>query len=314
MLNRKKQPIWITIPEKKNSTKEAILGVDPLQDPDKVNNKVFWGLGFGALLIFTVMLMMPGKVSELLGGDLFDGSFQVIPEDATSQNNPFFGGAGSSATPATPTENTSANDQVTQATSTDQNTSTPSDAEPVQVNLVEESTNQSADQNAPQSTEDVSVIPVESNQNTQTEQDSTLQGMIEKLSAQLDQLKQDSEQKDQQIQSLNELLQQQVLHEAAKPETTSTTTTSPQDTGNYRFNTHTVVVNPRDILAQNNSAPLPSQQMQTGTQTSPSPVMNGALSGLNSQPTTGPMESLMLAFLLSAFGMLAYGIYKRAVS
>ena len=73
-------------------------------------------------------------------------------------------------------------------------------------------------------------------------------------------------------------------------------------------------MNPRDILAQNNSATLPSEQTQVDAQVTDSPVMNGALSDVNSQPTTGPMESMMLAFLLSAFGMLAYGIYKRAVS
>ena len=327
MQNRKKQPIWITIPEKKSSSKESILGGDALQDPDKVNHKTFWALGFGALIIFTAMLMMPGKVSELLQGDLFDGTFQVIPEDATSQGSPFFGGAGSSVSTNSTndqTENTPSAEQGVQTSEQVSNSSnssgdmTSSDAEPVQVDLVGQPDGQTIDQTSGQSAEEVSVIPVETDQNAQTQQDSALQAMIEKLSAQLDQLKQDSEEKDQQIQNLNELLQTQAMHEAAKPDTTSAATSSTsstvQDAGSYRFNTHTVVVNPRDILAQNNSAVLPSEQTQVATQATSSPVMNGALSGVNSQPTTGPMESLMLAFLLSAFGMLAYGIYRRAVS
>jgi len=66
-------------------------------------------------------------------------------------------------------------------------------------------------------------------------------------------------------------------------------------------------------LAQNKNSQLqPQQSYSQANLVSPQGAQNSnlALSGVDSQPTTGPVQSIMMAFLLSAFAVLGFGIYR----
>lgn len=339
-MNTNKNPIWVTIPDKKAENAQPI-SKKPKFDPDQVKNKVFWGLGFVALAFFSFMLVMPQKFSELFQGDLFDGNFQVIPEDGANQGGAFFGGEeeASSTEQNTTTEETQPNETSPATTSTPSNTPTPtstptseviSDATPVQVTPVPAQTNPTSSTTSPTSETSTTSIPETPSASTPNA-DAELQSMLEALTAQLDELKADSEEKDQEIQALTDLLEQQAIHSAAKPDPVQNTTSSDStensssqtpptqnavssNSGFYKPNTHTVLITPHEVLNQNQKtkADLIAKNAQASVGSAQAaPSANPNLSYVQSQPTTGPLESLMLAFILTSLAVLGYGIYSN---
>ena len=320
MNNQNKKPIWITIPEKNITTPEkGSLSID------KVKNKIFWGAGFVALAFFSFILIMPAKFSELIQGDLFDGEFQVVPDIQDQPGGAFFGTAGSgSSTTEESTPSEPKTPALVEATDANADTSAESDAVTVQVNPAPTNSNNTATEESV--TETTETQTSNTPEAPEEEVPSELQSLLASLSEQLEELKKDGLKKDQEIQALSEMLEQQALHEAANPEIVPQETTQIQqpssvpvpenlNTGVYRPNTHTVALNPRDVLAQNQmSGQFQNQQTSLQANMTQSQTIQGtntSLSGVGSQPTTGPMETLMIAFLLTAIAVLGFGIFRN---
>jgi hypothetical protein len=76
MTQNKKTPTWITLPDEPDRH-TAAKGSKRLE---KVNNKAFWGSGLVAMIVFFSVLFLPAEYYRLLGGNLFDGGFQVVPD------------------------------------------------------------------------------------------------------------------------------------------------------------------------------------------------------------------------------------------
>lgn len=320
MKNDYKNPLWITVPEKEQAKSTLGLKQGLSSHPDKVNHKVFWGMGLVALLVFSTLIFMPGTFSSLVKGDLFDGQFQVVPDTTNSADNPFFGGTGSSSnnSPSLGDASSGLPTSTASAPSDSNLNSTPaSDAESIEINPLNTPSNPSSQEQVPAQTLDSSTAVSPSSQDTQALLE--LQSMIENLSAQLEALKQEGGQKDSQIQALMaQLEQEQQMHAAAKPESTTpsaqtnASSSQAQDTeAPYRSNPYTVKADPREVLSQKQQASSASVPAPAANSENTSSSMNAALSEVNTQPTTGPMETLMIAFLMSSFGILGYGIYKR---
>lgn len=109
MTDTKNKTVWITIPEETNTvskdrqtravsptlasrlkhkasawksnwkSKKSIQKIQNT-DPEKVENKAFWGAGFVALIAFVVLLFAPHQMANLMQGNLFDGTFKVVPD------------------------------------------------------------------------------------------------------------------------------------------------------------------------------------------------------------------------------------------
>ena len=78
-MENNKESIWITIPEE-IVPPQVLPSEDAGVSPDQVKNKTFWGIGFIALIIFSVLLLAPQQLAGLLQGQLFNGGFQVVPD------------------------------------------------------------------------------------------------------------------------------------------------------------------------------------------------------------------------------------------
>jgi hypothetical protein len=86
----KKSTQWVTIPEASLHTpaSEARKASASKSDsPDRVKNKLFWGIGFVVLLVAAFAVMAPAQFSQLLKGSLFDTA-GVSPDQTTGVINP----------------------------------------------------------------------------------------------------------------------------------------------------------------------------------------------------------------------------------
>ncbi len=321
---------WVTIPESempKNTRppKKKTLPVD------KVENKFFWAAGLVAVVIFSVIVFMPNQVSRLTG-NLFDG-FEFVPTE--QDGGAFFAGEGGDSDEvdgegdALLDDSQGADAQFLEDVSSDQaSTSNSSDAVPIQIDPL----------NGSSASENDSSVEVNESDTTDTSgasdtasgsTDAELLALLESLSAQLEELKKDGLQKDQEIASLKQMLEAQTttsssnLQGAAQEIQTTmssdTKTTSTTGAGTYRANTHTVTVNPFDVLNQNRQSldQIQASAMQANIAQADSsdsvqaaPTMDLATSGLQSQPTTGPFDSFWITLLLTSIGILFFGIYR----
>ncbi len=67
---------WTTVSDKKTQNK--------INNED-VQNKLFWGVGFVVVLVFTGVLLAPNQILSVLKGDLFDGTgLGVIPTEESN--------------------------------------------------------------------------------------------------------------------------------------------------------------------------------------------------------------------------------------
>ena len=97
MTDPKNETIWITIPDETTSAStdgpalKAAVEAYGRGSVDKVRNKGFWAVGFVVLVAALFLLLAPQQFASLLKGDLFDGSFQVIPDYEAQQGGALFG-------------------------------------------------------------------------------------------------------------------------------------------------------------------------------------------------------------------------------
>ena len=97
MTDPKNETVWITIPDEATpatADKPALEG--PLkpqkrESSERVQNKVFWGAGFVALIAFVALLFAPQEFAGLMKAQLFDGTFQVVPDYEQQQGGALFG-------------------------------------------------------------------------------------------------------------------------------------------------------------------------------------------------------------------------------
>ncbi len=349
-----KEPIWITIPEESSSLSadETAKPKSKKRNIEKVENKFFWGIGLIALLVFTAILLAPQQFAGVLKAQLFD-SYQVVP-DYSDQDETF---------PENTEESVTADAEVPSGEALPV-----SDAEilpePESNAVVEAEADAVTIQIEPiTEAEEFSVEPIDSVEtvseaeiideaeakseisdavdSSESEFDGLgvspdLQTLLIGLSSQLEELKEDVRQKDQDISDLTTLLQDQAIGlYGAAPLTAITspivgttvdgiTTPAPvtipsagsqiltQGGGVYRYNTHTITTSPYDILAQNQLATAPFQtQIAANVQGAVLPYsnqnFNSVLSKVREQPETGPGEIMLFTLLLSSIGILAWG-------
>ena len=162
--------------------------------------------------------------------------------------------------------------------------------------------------------------------------------LIQSLSKQLNDLKEKEAQNDQLIQDLMQLIEDQAagLHGAAGTQDGATFlpegaagqlgtdvasqigagTVGGNNTGVYRYNTHTVTVSPYDILAQNKAITTQTAAYQANVSYQPvqysQQSYNPMLSGVEGQPGTGPAETILFAFALASLGVLVWGAVRAA--
>ena len=316
----------MTIPEE-NSNKPKMVPPKKSNLEDNVKHKGFWAAGLVALVAFSFAFSLPQQLTGFLKAELFD-DFKVIPETENQKGNEFF------ADPqTTPPENTSESESIPPPESKAQedqaaqpqsgSVAAEDDAVPIQIDPIDPPSEEAAESETPPLTEDESEILEPVAEEVVEDESSALQTLIEGLSAQLDELKKDSQQKDEQIQALMAQLQNPStdFHPSAENQETNTL---PINTGNqiqtgegeYKYNTHTVTVNPYDVLAQNrtSASQIEQQALQANlTQNTAAANQNNlSLSGVQNQPATGPGEALLFALVLSAAAILGFGIYRSS--
>jgi len=322
---KKNNPVWITIPDKNTTQPPDKKLAKKMSNPDEVKNKFFWAMGFVAVLIFSFILAMPSTFTTLMKGDLFDGNFDVIPSQGGAVNDAFFEGVDYEEV---------ALEEVQEADtiSLSENQLSPANSEAELIDI--QPINQPNTEDASDSLF-VDVVPQEIAEpeasNTVSEE---MQLLLADLNSQLAALKQDSLQKDQQIQSLIDQIQSQSTQHAAALEVkemelkSAAEALEPSTNGvaaltagaGYRVNSHTVALTPQEVLAQKKGGQatppalleanvLLADSASLGqSQEAPAPM---DLSTVNAQPTTGPMESMAFAFLLASFGVLGYTMFRR---
>lgn len=124
MTDNKKETVWITIPDEGTPALDAALKKFPVRNSsDRVQNKAFWAIGFAALLVFVALLFAPREFASLMKGSLFDGGFQIVPEDAAEQSAALLGGGKDPAATETgsKTEGTSGESAATTTDEPDEN-------------------------------------------------------------------------------------------------------------------------------------------------------------------------------------------------
>ncbi|MCK5140211.1 MAG: hypothetical protein KAQ85_10250, partial [Thermodesulfovibrionia bacterium] len=289
---------WVTIPEEtihtpaSGNSKDSGNGI-------VTKNKIFWGTGFVALLIFTATLLAPRQVISILRGDILEDqgfkSLELIP-DFDEQENAFIDEEPEEVVEEVIEESSPLDDVVVSA----ETDSVSISIEPVTslsgVEPVEEV-------DEPVTDDKPETIKEELDANRQ---------LLEELSAQIAEMKEKDDEKTQIIEDLSEIaleqMEKQALHTSAPVVPTyvpsypsvATTTSLGQLPSGYRLNTHIVTITPQQVLLQNIA------QMQAPTDTAYAAVQPEAqqlyqaqLSGAQGTPESGPKEALLFALTLS---------------
>ncbi len=324
-MSEQKKPIWITIPDEKtsqkNKAKKAALPVD------RVEKKAFWAAGFIAMIVFAVMLVMPSQMAGLMKAQLFDGDFQFVPdfEDQQEQNGELFGGEEAESETEVVSEETEVapTDNVVEA-----------ELEPVSIQIdpvveedpLEEAVENEVVEEVPE--EDLVSEPVTEEAPVETEESTDLEALVKQLSEEVNALKQEGIDKNEQVAALNEASQNNGslfgsadefgLENPTIPTFTNTvaTPTSTSSNAAYRYNTHTITVNPRNVLAQNQElqagiqSQIQASDLQANLPNYSQQNYNSVLSNVNTQPETGPAESLLFTLLLASMAVLGFGVYR----
>ncbi len=344
MTNQQKETVWITIPDEATPALEATVNTPYEGSTNKVTNKAFWGVGFVALVIFSSVLFAPQEIVGLMKAQLFDGTFQVVPDYQDQGGTLFTGGEEDEV--AAEEEQAFENETVVEAESdavsiqieplADTDTEASVDGETVADSDLKSDSDSSSDTEVATdaATEAESIIIDDlgaahaaaeevSEANEGLDSDAEL---LQSLSQQLDEFKKKEIENEQKIQDLIQILEAQALGIPGVGTTqvpsggqagtqasaqfglgTSTGTTN----GVYRYNTHTVSVSPHDILAQNRGvgqqASYQANIAYQGVQAYSNQAYNPVLSGVQGQPDTGPAESFLFALVLTSIGILIWG-------
>lgn len=324
-----KKPIWITIPDKKDNQKKTLKKADlPV---DRVEKKAFWAAGFVAMIVFSVMIFAPSQMAGLMKAQLFDGDFQFVPdfEDQQAENGDLFGGEDEVIEEAEEAEAVVPTDNVVEA-----------ELEPVSIQIdpiveeaeaAEEASSEAESSEQPEgeaTEEDLVSEPVTEQSPVETEASTDLEALVKQLSEEVNALKQEGIEKNEQIAALNAQAQNNGslfgsaeefgLENPTIPDFTNTVTTPTSNNSSavYRYNTHTITVNPRDVLAQNQElqagiqSQIQASNLQANLPNYSQQNYNPVLSNVNAQPATGPAESLMFTLLVASMAVLGFGIYR----
>jgi hypothetical protein len=277
----KKSTHWVTIPEEiihtpvsKTSKKEGRM---------TGKGKLFWGAGFVAVVIVTVVLLAPQQMANILQGNLFEQSgiepLVVIPVEDEPELVP-------EPEPVEP-EDDIAVEAATEAVSIQ--------IEPVSVDTEAELTDDVADEPEPTGT-----IKDELDANRQ---------LLEELSKQIAEFKEKDEAKTGIIEDLTDMVQDVRPSAPTIVSPAVSTTTAIGQIPGYRVNIHTVAFTPHQVLQQN-TAQLQAQQYVAADLTAQ--AYNAQLAQAQGTPDSGPKEVLLFALALSFLALLGWKIGKLA--
>lgn len=335
MTDHKKETVWITIPDEATPALEAPVKATTKESSNRVKNKVFWGAGFVALIAFVALLFAPQEFAGLMQAQLFDGTFQVVPDYEEQEGTLFSEGDGedSEAEPEAEAENQSVVEAESEAVSIQ--------IEPLSDGEVEATNGDEAGANGDtEALTEAESILIDETDGVDAETE-TAEGeeeldanakLLQSLSQQLEEFKDQERQNEQMIQDLMQLLEDQA---AVRP---AATTISPSllpegqngqfgqpttqfgvgvGAGVYRYNTHTVTVSPYDVLAQNQAAQDQQQAAAYQANLAYGAVQpysqqgyNPVLAGVQGQPDTGPAETVLFALALASLGVLVWGTMR----
>lgn len=345
MTDPKKETVWITIPDEATSVATNTPVLDALskevkkEPSDKVKNRAFWGGGFVVLVAFVSLLLAPQEFASLMQGNLFDGTFQVIPEYEEQKVGTLFG-EGEEEEEAEADEEFE-DEIVVEAES---------EAVSIQIEPLADVEGEDVAEEA-EPTGDAEVVTeaetivIDAADGVEAEAEVAEDGeeldanakLLQSLSKQLEEFKEEERRNEQLIQDLMQLLADQAAGvRPAAPLSGAQVTPGllPEGqvdqfgqpivqptaqfgvgvgAGVYRYNTHTVTISPYDILAQNQAAQtqqaaayqasLPYGAVQPYAQPAYAPVF----ADVPVQPDTGPTETFLFALLLASFGVLVWG-------
>lgn len=327
---------WVTIPEETIHT-PASEDTRDSENGMATKNKIFWGTGFVALLIFTATLMAPKQVISILKGDVLEDqgfkSLELIPD--FSEQDPLFSG------PATESEETA----VTEEVPVEEEVVT--ETAPVNDTVVTAKTDAVTIQIEPV---DVQIEPVSEDVDTETQTDETVvtdeqptevvvedvpaevveevveevdpikeelnenRKLLEELSKQLADIKEKDDEKTKIIEDLTEIATGQIEDQELRPSApASPSVSATASLGNvpagYRVNTHTVSLTPQQALAQN-TATMDAKTNSTiaASQTEAQKLYQAQLSAAQGTPESGPKEAMLLAFILAFVALLSWKI------
>ena len=357
MTDRQKKNIWITIPDEDSTASSAASESLSCEPTDVVQNKVFWGAGLVALIVFVSMLLIPRQMAGLMQAQLFDGSFQVVPDfEAQDDQGALFGGGDE--------EGESEEEMVADEVLTDASeTVVEAESEAVSIQIdplpetdamgdVLEAEEEEAEMTLGSTEEERVVLETDESADSASagEADSEAEAvletedlelseesvaLLESLSKQLEDYREKEQQNEQTIQELMQMLEDQA--ESLKPAADSVlaqasstgaeaaaqigvssaaeNSTINVGAGTYRYNTHTVTVNPHDVLAQNEGveqqvAAYQADVTQAQVSAYSQQHYNVTLSAVQGQPDTGPAEAMIFAFFLASMGILLWGVLR----
>ena len=305
---KKQKTNWVTIKDNSVST-EKIQKTPELSDTKSpVKNKLFWGAGFVAVVVFALVLVAPQQLASVLKGDLFDGTgLSIIPtEESAEQEN-----AQDIESDLKEAASDESDQQVVEAQT---------DAVAIQVEplvIEDESDSDIIDEDL--ASEDEKVLSDITSQLSDINDEEVSNSENEELKEELDEnkklletlVKEVAEFKNKESEYKKEL---DLMHASAEnlPAVTTTATigANTQKSG-YRVNTHTVQVSPEQALQQNTFV-YNNAVTQRTLATAPVASKNYQAQLLNatSTPESGPRETLLISFLLTFISMLGWKLVK----
>jgi len=103
MTDQNKETVWVTIPDEGTPMLKIPAKTSKKDASERVQNKAFWSIGFAALIVFVALLFIPQQFASLMKGQLFDGGFKIVPDNAAEQAGGLFGGTKTDTTTPTTT-------------------------------------------------------------------------------------------------------------------------------------------------------------------------------------------------------------------
>jgi len=302
---------WVTIPDETLHTpvSKPHKKADPAQAP--VQNKLFWGMGFVVLVLFSSALLAPKQFASILQGNLFDsGGFQVVPDDQTALVvNP-----NGDQLPVETVSDAPKEIVVPEPTATENNQVVEAETDAIAIQIEPIKTQETTE---PVVNEPADTVANETPVDTgiQNELDAN-QKLLQELAQQVQDIKMEADTKDQLIQ---ELMDKATTPVDLKPSATeipvvntpvvATTTLGQQPSAiGYRFNTHVVSETPQMVLARN-TAKLASQPT-VSIDESQQQIYSSQLSNAQGTPESGPKEAVMIAFMLTFAALLTWKMRK----
>lgn len=347
MTDHKKETVWITIPDEATPALDALMKETNKASSNKVAHKAFWSAGLITLLVFSAVLFAPQELFDLVKAQLFDGTFQVVPDYQDQGGTLFKEGEEGEAEAeedqpfedemVVEAESDAVSIQIEPLEDTEVEASAEGDADSEATSIDSETevdAESTADTDAVTEAESIVIDDsgaVHSAAEEVDEAEETLDAnakLLQSLSQQLAEFKEKERQNDQRIQDLLQLLEDRVagvnVIGATQFPPVGQAITQPitqfgvgaltgPAAGVYRYNTHTVTVSPYDILAQNQGAQQASYQANVAynaIQPYSQQAYNPVLATVQGQPGTGPAESFLFALALASLGVLVWGTMR----